>query len=126
MPTPQSPLGISFLTNLPQPDVKEADRLVYKYRIIFKDGDDLRQDQLVLQMLRLMDRELKMSGLDLKLTPYRVIATSPSTGMLERVEASNLSRVLADFSKDIKAFFRHHNPDRAGPYGVKAQVMDNY
>jgi phosphatidylinositol kinase/protein kinase (PI-3 family) len=32
-----------------------------KYRIIFKDGDDLRQDQLVLQMLRIMDRELKMS-----------------------------------------------------------------
>jgi len=31
--------------------------------------------------------------------------------------------VLADFSRDIKAFFRHHNPDRAGPYGVKAQVF---
>ena len=27
------------------------------------------QDQLVLQMLRVMDRELKMSGLDLRLTP---------------------------------------------------------
>jgi len=46
------------------------------------------------QMLRLMDRELKMSGLDLKLTPYRVIATSATTGMVERVEGNPLSRVL--------------------------------
>jgi hypothetical protein len=65
-------------------------------------------------------------GLDLKLTPYRVIATSPSTGMVERVEGNPLSRVLADHSRDIKAFFRHHHPDRTGPYGVKASVMDNY
>jgi len=122
----QMPLGISFLTNMPQPDVKEADRLQYKYRIIFKDGDDLRQDQLVLQMLRLMDRELKMSGLDLKLTPYRVIATSATTGMVERVEGNPLSRVLSQYSRDIKSFFRHHHPDRTGPYGVKAEVMDNY
>ena len=65
-------------------------------------------------------------GLDLKLTPYRVIATSPSTGMVERVVGNPLSRVLADHSRDIKAFFRHHHPDRTGPYGVKASVMDNY
>ena len=44
------PLGISFLTNMAQPHVKQADRLMYKYRIIFKDGDDIRQDQLVLQV----------------------------------------------------------------------------
>ena len=92
-----------------------------------------------------MDRELKMSGLDLKLTPYRVIATSPTTGMvsissvethapcasgarpidnlplfyvhvqLERVQGNPLSKVLAEYSRDLKAFFRHHHPDRTGP-----------
>ena len=46
--------------------------------------------------------------------------------MVERVEGNPLSRVLADHSRDIKAFFRHHHPDRTGPYGVKASVMDNY
>jgi hypothetical protein len=51
---------------------------------------------------RLMDRELKTSGLDLKLTPYRALATSPSTGMLERVDSLALSRVLADYGKDIQ------------------------
>lgn len=122
------PLGISFATNIAQGQshIGVADRLVMKYRIIFKHGDDLRQDQLVLQMLRLMDTELKMSGLDLKLTPYRVIATSPTTGMVERVEGYPLSKVLSEYSRDIKSFFRQYHADRTGPFGVKAQVMDNY
>lgn len=42
-----------------------------RYTIIYKLGDDLRQDQLVLQMFSLMDRLLKDENLDLKLTPYK-------------------------------------------------------
>jgi Phosphatidylinositol 3- and 4-kinase len=42
-----------------------------RYIVIYKAGDDLRQDQLVLQMFLLMDRLLKRENLDLKLTPYR-------------------------------------------------------
>lgn len=120
------PLGISFLTHMPQLDVKEADRLQYKYRIIFKDGDDLRQDQLVLQMIRLMDRELKLSGLDLQLVPYRALATSPTTGIVERVDSSTLSRVLAEYGKDIQRYLRQHCPDSSSPYGIAAEVMDTY
>lgn len=39
--------------------------------MIYKLGDDLRQDQLVLQLFSLMDRLLKREHLDLRLTPYR-------------------------------------------------------
>ena len=39
--------------------------------VIYKKGDDLRQDQLVVQMFSLMDRLLKNVGMDLCLTPYR-------------------------------------------------------
>ena len=40
--------------------------------MIYKKGDDLRQDQFILQMLSLMDRLLKRENLDLRLTPYKV------------------------------------------------------
>ena len=42
-----------------------------RYSLIFKVGDDLRQDQLVVQLFELMDRLLKRENLDLRLTPYR-------------------------------------------------------
>ena len=44
-----------------------------------------RQDQLVIQMLLPMDDLLKEQGLDLKLTPYRCLATAPGEGLVERV-----------------------------------------
>ena len=49
-------------------------------QVIFKHGDDLRQDELILQLLALMDRLLKREKLDLKLTPYKVLACSKSFG----------------------------------------------
>ncbi|KAG8893971.1 Phosphatidylinositol (PI) 3-kinase, partial [Tulasnella sp. 417] len=41
-----------------------------EYPIIFKNGDDLRQDQLVIQLFTLMDRLLRKENLDLKISPY--------------------------------------------------------
>lgn len=43
---------------------------------MFKAGDDLRQDQLILQLVTLMDRLLRKENLDLKLTPYNALACS--------------------------------------------------
>lgn len=45
-------------------------------QVMFKLGDDLRQDQLILQLICLMDRLLRRENLDLKLTPYNVLACS--------------------------------------------------
>lgn len=36
------------------------------YQVIFKSGDDLRQDQLIMQMISLMDSLLKRVNLDLR------------------------------------------------------------
>jgi len=53
--------------------------------LIFKSGDDLRQDLLTLQMLGIMDKLWKKEGLDLCLTPYRCVATGDEMGMIETV-----------------------------------------
>lgn len=61
------------------------------YTTIFKRGDDLRQDQLVIQMIRLMDSLLKEEKLDLCLTPYAVLATSVSEGFVQYVKATPIA-----------------------------------
>tara|TARA_B110001452_G_scaffold69368_1_gene55954 strand:+ start:423 stop:2480 length:2058 start_codon:yes stop_codon:yes gene_type:complete len=53
------------------PGWRSSDR---PYSLIFKSGDDLRQDQLVIQMLQLMDTSLNRSG-----------GASSLTALLERV-----------------------------------------
>ena len=39
-------------------------------QVLFKSGDDLRQDQLTLQILMIMDKLWKDQGLDLRMSPY--------------------------------------------------------
>lgn len=45
---------------------QNSDKLGHDIYLIFKNGDDLRQDMLTLQMLRIMDRIWKREGLDLR------------------------------------------------------------
>ena len=53
----------------------ESNVFTSTYKIIFKSGDDLRQDQLVMQMISLMDSLLKKVNLDLGLLTYGILAT---------------------------------------------------
>ncbi|XP_036287194.1 phosphatidylinositol 4,5-bisphosphate 3-kinase catalytic subunit beta isoform isoform X4 [Pipistrellus kuhlii] len=56
--------------------------------VIFKNGDDLRQDMLTLQILRLMDLLWKEAGLDLRMLPYGCLATGDRSGLIEVVSTS--------------------------------------
>lgn len=66
-----------------------------KYALMFKIGDDLRQDQLVIQIITLMDQLLKNENLNLKLTPYKILATSPNAGLIQFVPNETLDSVLS-------------------------------
>ncbi|XP_012061369.1 PREDICTED: phosphatidylinositol 3-kinase catalytic subunit type 3 [Atta cephalotes] len=96
-----------------------------EYIAIFKHGDDLRQDQLILQTIALMDKLLRRENLDLKLTPYRVLATSTKHGFVQFIESTTVAEVLAS-EGSILNFFRKHHPSETGPYGVVPEVMDTY
>ena len=68
----------------------------------------MRQDQLVIQLISLMDQLLKKENLDLKLIPYKVLALSLDDGILEVVpNAMSVSDVLSDYNGDIKQFLRY-------------------
>lgn len=65
-----------------------------EYVAIFKLGDDLRQDQLILQMITLMDNLLNKENLDLKLTPYKVLSTGIKSGFVQYIDSSPVAEVL--------------------------------
>ncbi|KAJ5071895.1 phosphatidylinositol 3-kinase catalytic subunit type 3 [Anaeramoeba ignava] len=109
------PLKITFKT------INEKD-----YSIIFKAGDDLRQDNLVMQLILLMDRLLKQENLDLKLTPYKVLPTSADVGMIQYIDSKSLSSILSDHHNKIADYLIKNNPDPETEYGFTPLVMDNY
>jgi phosphatidylinositol 3-kinase len=97
-----------------------------RYPIIFKTGDDLRQDQLVIQIITLMDKLLRKENLDLKLTPYRILATSSNAGAVQFVPSSSLQAAYSKHHGSILAYLRSHNPDPKEPYGVRKEAMETY
>ena len=97
-----------------------------KYPMFFKTGDDLRQDQLVIQIISLMDRLLRKENLDLKLTPYRILATSPNAGAVQFIPSMSLAAASAKYKGSILAYLRANNPDTAADLGVRPSAMDTY
>lgn len=76
MSSKKRPLKLTF---------SNADELGDPFIIFFKAGDDLRQDELTLQMLRVMDDLWKKEGLDLHINAYGCISTSDNVGMIQCV-----------------------------------------
>lgn len=74
-----------------------------------------------------MDRLLKRAALDLCLTPYSIIATSPSSGLVEFVEGSiPISQILAKHNNSILQFFQSTAPQKGAKHDVRPDVMTTY
>ena len=62
--------------------------------LMFKDGDDLRQDGLCLQVFGVMKRLWDEAGLNVPLTVYKATDLGAEVGMLELVDnAETLSAI---------------------------------
>lgn len=95
--------------------------------LLFKTGDDLRQDMLTLQLLSYMDSIWLQKGLHMHISPYRAIATGLTEtgeylGMIQAVcPANTTSGIQMEFGKSalkgaykaepLNDFIRSHNPD---------------
>lgn len=95
-----------------------------KYPLMFKVGDDLRQDQLVIQMIILMNKLLLNENVDLKLSPYKILATGPTEGAIQFIPNSTLASVLTDYH-GVLPYFRYHHP-ADNELGVTESVMDTF
>lgn len=63
--------------------------------VLVKKGDDLRQDQMILQLLSFMDKLWKAEGLDLEMSCYGCFSTGLQTGLIEiMLEADTLRRIV--------------------------------
>ena len=98
-----------------------------EYPVIFKDGDDMRQDQLVIQLFTLMDRLLRKEKLDLKLSPYDVLATGPLQGMVQFIPSKTIAAIISE-NGTLLNYLRANNPDEGsvGTYGVEPTVIDTF
>ncbi|XP_076048999.1 phosphatidylinositol 4,5-bisphosphate 3-kinase catalytic subunit delta isoform-like [Oratosquilla oratoria] len=88
--------------------------------LIFKSGDDLRQDMLTLQIIRIMDKIWKDNGLDLRMNPYGCMSTDDREGLIEVVlNAETIAKIQMEkglftatcaFKKgSLLAWLRDHN-----------------
>ena len=85
MDSKMAPLWLVFTNN---------DSLGKDIYLLYKRGDDLRQDMLALQMIRIMDKIWKENGLDLRMNPYKCMSTDRAEGIIEVVtEAQTIANI---------------------------------
>uniref|UniRef100_A0AC34Q3N6 Chromatin modification-related protein MEAF6 n=2 Tax=Panagrolaimus sp. JU765 TaxID=591449 RepID=A0AC34Q3N6_9BILA len=124
----QSPMSITFQTLPKTGSISGPDDI---FTVIFKRGDDLRQDQLIMQMIHIMDNILKSERLNLCLTPYGILATSLNEGFVQYIRATP----VADFGKFfpnkkkeeyIRLALQKYRPSAMGPFGIEPDAMDRF
>ncbi|KAL2090880.1 hypothetical protein ACEWY4_013143 [Coilia grayii] len=103
------PLKLSF---------QNMDPLGDHINVIFKSGDDLRQDMLTLQMIRIMNKIWIQEGLDMKMVIFHCFSTGRGRGMVEMIpNAETLRKIQVEHGvtgsfkdRPLADWLQKHNP----------------
>jgi phosphatidylinositol 3-kinase len=100
----QSKLRPVMLTFIMENDVR--------YRVMFKIGDDMQQDQLIIQLFEVMDHIFQRASLRLPITAYRTLAFSSVFGCCEFIDNSRAIRDINTRGQRIRDFLEedHDTP----------------
>ncbi|XP_022597730.1 phosphatidylinositol 4-phosphate 3-kinase C2 domain-containing subunit beta [Seriola dumerili] len=103
------PLKLSF---------QNLDPLGDHINVIFKSGDDLRQDMLTLQMIRIMNKIWIQEGLDMRMVIFKCFSTGRGRGMVEMIpQADTLRKIQGEHGvtgsfkdRPLADWLLKHNP----------------
>ncbi|KAM6980094.1 phosphatidylinositol 4-phosphate 3-kinase C2 domain-containing subunit beta [Aplochiton taeniatus] len=103
------PLKLSFQSLDPRGD---------NINVIFKSGDDLRQDMLTLQIIRIMNKIWVQEGLDMRMVIFRCFSTGRGRGMVEMIpQAETLRKIQGEHGvtgsfkdRPLADWLQKHNP----------------
>uniref|UniRef100_A0A8D0A8G2 Phosphatidylinositol-4-phosphate 3-kinase catalytic subunit type 2 beta n=1 Tax=Sander lucioperca TaxID=283035 RepID=A0A8D0A8G2_SANLU len=103
------PLKLSF---------QNFDRLGENVSVIFKSGDDLRQDMLTLQVIRIMNKIWIQEGLDMRMVIFKCFSTGRGRGMVEMIpQADTLRKIQVEHGvtgsfkdRPLADWLQKHNP----------------
>jgi phosphatidylinositol 3-kinase len=123
-PSAMWPLKLTFKVtkqteelNLPRVDKNH-------YLVMYKVGDDVRQDQLVLQTIDLMDSLLKKINYDFKFTVYKVLAFSEDDGMVEFVpKCLTIHDILHKYENKINLYLAQWSKNNEYDYN---KIFETY
>jgi len=100
MSSKKLPLMLTFEPADPNPKEFVEPRNRKPFIVMYKNGDDLRQDQLTLQVFRVMDTIWKAASLDLDMSAYECVSTGDMLGMLEIV--TNSETIASIVGEEVK------------------------
>ncbi|XP_041638490.1 phosphatidylinositol 4-phosphate 3-kinase C2 domain-containing subunit beta [Cheilinus undulatus] len=103
------PLKLSF---------QNLDSLGDNLSVIFKSGDDLRQDMLTLQVIRIMNKIWIQEGLDMRMVIFKCFSTGRGRGMVEMIpHADTLRKIQVEHGvtgsfkdRPLADWLQKHNP----------------